>query len=54
MSKEFESGFEGKALQREQKIDLIFLFLKKLAKSRFPDVYLEVKEEWSELINGEC
>ena len=51
---EFESKKKNHVLQRDEKIDLIFLFVKKLAKSRFPDVYLEVKEEWSELIDGEC
>ena len=48
---DFESRHERHALQLDEKVDLVFLFLKKLAKSRFPDVYLEVKEEWREIID---
>jgi hypothetical protein len=42
----FKSKRDGHALQRDEKIDLIFIFLKKLAKSRFPDVYQDVLDEW--------
>ena len=42
----FESKKQGYALQREEKIDLIYMFLRELAKDRFPDIYEKVKEEW--------
>ena len=43
---EFESKRPFHALQTDEKIDLIFMFLRELSRDRFPDIYIKVKEEW--------
>lgn len=45
---DFRSRRSGHVLQRDEKIDLIFEFLRRLAKSRFPDIYDEVRLWWLE------
>ena len=43
---DFKSKLEGHALQREEKIDIMYRLIKENMKSEHPDVFNMVRERW--------